>query len=808
MATSQMSDVIHYLRRAVLLRDGAGLTDGQLLECYLSRGEDAALEALVRRHGPMVWGVCHRVLGNHHDAEDAFQATFLVLVRKASTIMPREKVANWLYGVAHQTARKARATAARRKGRERQVTPMPDAEAVQPDLWHDLEPLLDQELSRLPDKYRVVLVLCDLEGRTRKEAARRLGIPEGTVAGHLARAREMLAKRLARHGPALSGAVLATMLVQNAASASVPTSLLFSTVKAVTLVATGQAVAGSVPATVAALVEGVMRAMLLQKLKIGVVALLMAFATAGVGGLTYRGLASGVQQDAVKQEAAQGGKAKAATGNPNADNQPATAAPLGAGPPRVQVEHNSPVLSLAWSPNGQWIATGTKDGTIHITDAASGKEIRRFATGNAVAAMAISPDGKTLATCHDGQSVGKWDTGTGKKQDTGGGGGGGTNRAAEHVAFTPDGQTIIGVGVGAIYLWQANGGGAMGFGGNLAGFAAIAPDGSVGGWCEAQGLCRFCKFDPNNQKMIGPKTMTTLQVGNAHSIAFGPGGNVLAVGGDDKQVQLWDLADKKATTKLSGLDSPASKLAFSADGKTLAALAGDGTSIRIYDLTRNTTRCQINHNRGEVGSLALSPDGKMLATTAKDGKVLFLWTTAARELSHKGPPLTLSAKELTTLWTDLANPDYEKADNAWRRLGAAGDNAIPMLREQIRAIAVPPVDMKRIEKLVAELDSAKFATRDQAIKELMAVGELAIVPLQRLMEKPPSAEARERANLILKKLGEPVLTPERQRVLDAIDLLEQVRTAAAIGLLEEIERDALIPQIRIEARQVLQRSAK
>src|SRR5438105_7472377 len=126
MATSQMSEVIQHLRRAVLLRDGAGLTDGQLLEDYLSHGNEAAFATLVRRHGPMVWGVCRRVLRNYHDAEDAFQATFLVLVRKATSIASKELLANWLYGVAHQTALNARATAARRKGREKQVTQMPE----------------------------------------------------------------------------------------------------------------------------------------------------------------------------------------------------------------------------------------------------------------------------------------------------------------------------------------------------------------------------------------------------------------------------------------------------------------------------------------------------------------------------------------------------------------------------------------------------------------------------------------------------------------------------------------------------------
>src|SRR5262245_50558728 len=224
MATSQMSEVIQHLRSAVLLRDGAGLTDGQLLTDYVSRRDEAALEALVRRHGPMVWGVCRRVLPDFHDAEDAFQATFLAFVRKAVSIASRELLANWLYGVAHQTALKARATAARRKGRARQLSEMPEPAAAEQDLWRDLQPLLDEELSRLPDKYRAVIVLCDLEGKTRKETARQLGVPEGTVAGWLARARARLAKRLTQRGIAVSGGgAFALLLAQQVASAGVPT---------------------------------------------------------------------------------------------------------------------------------------------------------------------------------------------------------------------------------------------------------------------------------------------------------------------------------------------------------------------------------------------------------------------------------------------------------------------------------------------------------------------------------------------------------------------------------------------------------
>jgi RNA polymerase sigma factor (sigma-70 family) len=286
MATSQMNEVIRHLRRAVLLRDGAGLTDGRLLEDYISHRDEAALAALVSRHGPMVWGVCRRVLGNYHDAEDAFQATFLVLVRKAVSIAAKELLANWLYGVAHQTALKARATAAKRKVRESQVAEMAEPEQTRQDLWHDLQPLLDQELSRLPDKYRAPIILCDLEGKTRKEAALQLGWPEGTVAGRLARARGMLAKRLTRYVGALSGGALVTMLAQEA-SACVPASVVSSTTKAASLLAAGQVVAaGGISAKVITLTEGVLKAMFLNKLT-GVLGVPILVAAVLLGGGGY-----------------------------------------------------------------------------------------------------------------------------------------------------------------------------------------------------------------------------------------------------------------------------------------------------------------------------------------------------------------------------------------------------------------------------------------------------------------------------------------------------------------------------------------
>ena len=265
MPTSPLSVVLQHLL-ADLGPDGGGMTDGELLNRFLRSRDDDALAALVRRHAPMVWGVCCRLLHNHHDAEDAFQATFLVLVRKAVDV-PRQAVANWLYGVARQTAVRLRATRALRGRRETQVVNMPEptgAEVRDAD-W---QAVLDEELSRLPKHYRGVIVLCDLEGMTRKEAARQLGIPEGSVASRLARARALLAKRLTQRGVVLSGGSVVAVLPVAAASASAPPALVASTIKAASLLTASEAAAmGGISAQVAALTEGVVRAMFLAKLK-------------------------------------------------------------------------------------------------------------------------------------------------------------------------------------------------------------------------------------------------------------------------------------------------------------------------------------------------------------------------------------------------------------------------------------------------------------------------------------------------------------------------------------------------------------
>jgi RNA polymerase sigma factor (sigma-70 family) len=296
-----MNHVIDYLRHVVCLPEGADLTDGQLLESFLTSRHEAAFAALLRRHGPMVFRVCRRVLGNSHDAEDAFQATFVVLARKAASIRPREMVGNWLYGVAYRTALDARSAQARRRAIEKQVIDMPHPQQEPEVLSQELHALIDQALSRLPDKYRLPVVLCELEGRSRKEVARQLHLPEGTLSSRLATARRMLASRLTRGGLTLSSGALAAVLAQQTASAAVPTALVVSTLKAATLVGAGQALTGGVlSAHVTALTNGVLKAMFLTKLKtVTAVFLTVTLIGAGLGLSGYLALAEG--QPSTKQ---------------------------------------------------------------------------------------------------------------------------------------------------------------------------------------------------------------------------------------------------------------------------------------------------------------------------------------------------------------------------------------------------------------------------------------------------------------------------------------------------------------------------
>jgi RNA polymerase sigma factor (sigma-70 family) len=298
MATTRLDGILRHLRRAVRSPAG-GDNDARLLDLFLRQRDEAAFESLVLRHGPMVFGVCRRVLGNEQDAEDAFQASFLVLVRNAASVRKRGALGAWLYGVAYRTALEARRAMARRRAKEREVVPRVEEADEGGD---DLREVLDRELAALPDRYREAVVLCDLEGKGRKEAARELGCPEGTVASRLARGRSLLARRLARYG--LAAGAVAAGLSREAWSAGVPAPLVSTTVRAAALFAAGRAATGVVSARVSSLVERVVRAMLVIRLRAMTgVLLLVGVLGAGAGWFCYHGVAA--QPNAARGAAAQ-----------------------------------------------------------------------------------------------------------------------------------------------------------------------------------------------------------------------------------------------------------------------------------------------------------------------------------------------------------------------------------------------------------------------------------------------------------------------------------------------------------------------
>ena len=231
MGGERKNTLLQHLRKVLDPQAARELSDGEALRLFAAQRDETAFAALMQRHGPLVLGVCRHVLHNLHDAEDAFQATFLVLARNAASIRKERSIASWLHGVAYRTALKARRAAGRRRRHESQAPP---AAPVSPtDLgWRELQALLDEELSRLPEKYRQPFVLCCLESRSKKEAADELGWKEGTVSSRLAQARKLLQTRLARRGVTLSAVLAGLTVAREGAAASVPAALAATTLQA------------------------------------------------------------------------------------------------------------------------------------------------------------------------------------------------------------------------------------------------------------------------------------------------------------------------------------------------------------------------------------------------------------------------------------------------------------------------------------------------------------------------------------------------------------------------------------------------
>ncbi len=288
MSNATMGAVVRHLRDLAERRGAGGRSDRQLLHRFARERDEAAFTALVRRHGPMVLGACRRLLRHEQDAEDAFQATFLVLARKAGAAGWGESVGGWLFRVAYHLALKARRAGGRRRAVEVAMAQVPETPAAAAVDDPELRAALDEEVSRLPEAYRAAVVLCYLEGRGQAEACRQLGCTVDALKGRLRRAREMLQRRLRQRGVALGVAGVGGLLAANAATAAVPAALLGPTVRAAVLFAAGAQAAGAVSAPALALAMGGLKSMCVTKVKLLGIVLASLGVLAG-GGMALRG---------------------------------------------------------------------------------------------------------------------------------------------------------------------------------------------------------------------------------------------------------------------------------------------------------------------------------------------------------------------------------------------------------------------------------------------------------------------------------------------------------------------------------------
>ncbi len=602
MSGTHTSFVLQHIRR-LAARDGGRAGDGELLSRFAAARDEEAFAELVRRHGPMVLGVCRRVLRDHHEAEDALQATFLVLARKAGAIRRHESLTSWLYGVAYHLALRARAA-------RRAVLPAPEGPAKGADplaevSGRELLGVLDEELARLPAHYRAPLLLCCLEGYTQDEAARRLGWSEGALRGRIDRGRALLRARLTRRGLTLSAALSGTLLIPDAARAALSSSLLNATARAA-LHGAGRGVV--------VLADGWLRSLLFARLSAGA-ALLLAVATLAVGAayVAQRPPTSDSPAQAAMPPA-QEPKSEAAPrldalGDPLPDG---ALARLGT----TRLRHRDMVCFVGFSAGGKAVVSMGYDG-VRVWDAASGRALRHFgnAAGQSVHFGALSPDGKLMATgdLSEGVEIRLWDVADGTLVRA-------VNSRRSHtaVAFSPDGKLLVALGHD---------------------FTALKPtNGLIELWDTTTGELRH---------------LTQGHDGRAWCATFTPDGKTLVTGGADKTIRLWDVATMKPIRQIDGNPNIVGSATLSPDGRLLATVGQNevhpdprvtawlaDNRVRLWDVASGKQVRELvmpsrkkNHGIEEgFSGVAFAPDGKTLATTGLDLTVRVWDPTTGKEL--------------------------------------------------------------------------------------------------------------------------------------------------------------------------------
>jgi RNA polymerase sigma factor (sigma-70 family) len=634
------------LRCVRQIASGAGpeLDDAALLRRFLGEHDAAAFEALVARHGPMVLGVCRRVLGNAADAEDACQATFLVLAQRASSVQPAGALAAWLHGVACRVARAARSAGLRRRRRE---TPAPDLAPPdpRPDPLDELTArefllLLDEEIGRLPEVYRLPVICCCLEGRKQEEAAALLGWTPGSVRGRLARGRARLHARLARRGLTLTVALAAVSVCQGVTAAA-PASLAARVLAS----AAGE---GSPTATVNALADTALRGMALGKRQLAcLLALVVGAATLGAG-VFLRPASDGPLAAAppVVREPGRPGAARPARADLHGDPLPEEAVGrLGT----VRFRHGQQVRCVAFWPDGERLVSCSADFTIRLWDRETGKEVRRFdGHKDQVQFVRFTPDGKYLVSAGGGwnrdnrdTSVRLWDVASGKEQrrlvE------GNDKQAKTAIDLAPGGK-ILAFGVKtSIRLLSIPEGRHLGDipvppppgpwrrQDSLAKVVRFSPDGKrLGAVVEFAGVC---VFDVTRRKLLWQnRDEPTTSLPYDSGIDFSPDGKLLAAACTvRKPVRLFTADTGKVLRTLAGPVPGAGPLLFMADGKRLLS-NGWGEQGLIWDVATGKPAGKLRLTPVHRMSFTPSPDGKTLALAGRQA-IQFYDVATGRQLS-------------------------------------------------------------------------------------------------------------------------------------------------------------------------------
>ncbi len=663
MSSGPLTSVVDYCRGMAAVRATQELADGELLGRFVARRDESAFAALVARHGPMGLGLCRRLLDSHQDAEDAFQVTFLVLVHKAGSIARRESVASWLHGVACRTARRLARDAARGRlvrSREREAVDMRAEDPADEVAWRDLRPVLDEEVGRLPERYRAPVVLCDLEGKTYEQAAQQLGCSRWSVATRLARARRRLRARLLRRGVTLCVPGLG-LLCPNAGGA-VPAALAARTARVGLLVLSGEE-AGMIATQVVRLTQEVLKAMTLTQLTGRTVLLLsLGLAVLGAGAFAHPG------PDRGELPAAQRAADKPAPGKEDRPAVDRHGDPLPDGAlarlGTLRFRHPNGANALAVSRDGRTLATQGSD-TVRVWEAATGKLLHAFPDRAQIGGffagqqlLTFSPDGRQLFSRGAEGKVTVCDVNTGKRRELSlleemmNAAPGGPPKQAIPTArflvhaldFSPDGRLLaVGTPEGVFVRDQAAG--------RILYHAAQAPDGPI-------------------EK--GPRLTDRLLFHGHHSLAvFSPDGKTLASYLSDNATAV-RLCDARTGAERRRIDLGARlvRMAFSPDGRRLAVTERD-SAVRVYDTatgrrTRAWKLTLTNPYENFTTVLAFSPDGTFLAAAATDN-VIRLWdvTTGKEVRTFRGHGWYVTGLGFAPGGKELFSGSYDGTVRRW-----------------------------------------------------------------------------------------------------------------------------------------------